>query len=67
MAELRGLLFRAEDDAEAAFVVAQAQGMIMTARGADPLQAMLELATRAARDGCEMQDAARRILSSADE
>jgi hypothetical protein len=62
VAELRGLLFIAEDDAEAMAVVGQAQGMIMTARGSDPLQALIELASRAARDSCQLPDAARSII-----
>lgn len=61
--QLRALLFRAEDDAAGAWVIAKAQGMIMTAHRKDPLQALLELATRAARDGCELQDAARSIMA----
>ena len=62
VAELRGLLFRAEDDAEAMAVVGQAQGMIMAARGSDPLEALLELSARAARDKSELQDAAQSIV-----
>ena len=65
VAELRGLLLRAEDDAEAARVITQAQDTIMTAPGKGPLQALLVLAMRAAEDRCELQDAARSILAEA--
>jgi hypothetical protein len=58
-------LFRAEDDAEAMAVVGQAQGMIMAARGSGPLEALLELSSRAARDKSELQEAARSILRDA--
>ena len=42
MSMLKGLLYRAEDDDEVMVLVGQAQGMIMAARDATPLQALLE-------------------------
>ena len=65
VAELRGLLFRAEDDTEAMIMIGQAQGMVMAAKGASPLEALLEISTRAARDLSELESAARSIVSEA--
>jgi hypothetical protein len=62
MSMLKGLLYRAEDDDEVMVLVGQAQGMIMAARDATPLQALLELSARAAQDGTELVAAARAIV-----
>jgi len=44
-------------------VLGQAQGMIMAAREATPLEALLELSARAAKDGIELGAAANAIVS----
>ena len=65
MSMLKGLLYRAEDDDEVMVLVGQAQGMIMAARDATPLQALLELSARAAQDGTELVAAAQAIVREA--
>jgi hypothetical protein len=60
-------LFRADEDTEAMIAIGQAQGMLMAARGAGPLEARLEISTRAARDMSELEDAARGIIGEAAE
>ena len=67
MRQLKGLLYRAEDDDEVMLVLGQAQGMIMGAHNATPLQALLELGTRAAADGTDLGTAAKAILRDASE
>jgi hypothetical protein len=65
VSELKGLLYRAEDDDEVMIVLGQAQGMIMAARDATPLDALLELSARAAEDGTELVAAANAIVRDA--
>jgi len=62
MSMLKGLLYRAEDDDDVMVLLGQAQGMIMAARDATPLQALLELSARAAQDGTELVAAAHAIV-----
>lgn len=59
---LRELLVRAEDEAEHMSIIGQAQGMIMAELGCGPLDALLELTTRAVRDHSELEAAARSII-----
>ena len=63
MLEMRDLMDRAEDNAEAMMSIGQAQGMIMTARNVTSLEALLQLSTRAAEDRSELEAAARAIVS----
>jgi hypothetical protein len=65
VSQLKGLLYRAEDDDEVMILLGQAQGMIMAARDATPLQALLELSARAAEDGTELVAAADAIVRDA--
>ncbi len=65
VAQLRELLNRAEDDAEHMIAIGHAQGMIMAARECGPLEALLELTTRAVRDHSELETAARGIVDEA--
>jgi hypothetical protein len=65
VSQLKGLIYRAEDDDEVMIVLGQAQGMIMAARDATPLQALLELSARAAKDGTELVAAAHAIVRDA--
>ena len=65
VSQLLGLLYRAEDDAEVMLVLGQAQGLIMAARDATPLEALIELSARAAKDGTELSAAANAIVSDA--
>jgi hypothetical protein len=46
-------------------LLGQAQGMIMAARNATPLQALLELSSREAEDGTELVAAAHAIVRDA--
>ena len=62
VSQLKGLLYRAEDDDEVMILIGQAQGMIMAARDATPLEALLELSARAAKDGIELGAAADAIV-----
>jgi hypothetical protein len=65
ISQLKGLLYRAEDDDEVMILLGQAQGMVMAARDSTPLQALLELASRAAEDGTELVAAAGAIVRDA--
>jgi hypothetical protein len=65
VSQLKGLLYRAEDDDEVMILLGQAQGMIMAARDATPLEALLELSNRAAEDGSELVAAAHAIVRDA--
>jgi hypothetical protein len=65
VSQLKGLLYRAEDDDEVMILLGQAQGMIMAARDATPLEALLELSARAAEDGTDLDAAANAILRDA--
>jgi hypothetical protein len=65
VSQLKGLIYRAEDDDEVMIALGQAQGMIMAARDATPLQALLELSARAAEDGTELVTAAHAIVRDA--
>jgi hypothetical protein len=65
VSQLQGLLYRAEDNDEVMILLGQAQGMIMAARNATPLQALLELSARAAEDGTELVEAAHAIVREA--
>jgi hypothetical protein len=65
VSQLKGLLYRAEDDDEVMILLGQAQGMIMAARNTTPLQALLELSARAAEDGTELVAAANAIVRDA--
>jgi hypothetical protein len=65
VSQLKGLLYRAEDDDEVMILLGQAQGMIMAARDVTPLQALLELSARAAEDGTELVAAADAIVRDA--
>lgn len=65
VSELKGLLYRAEEDGEVMILIGQAQGMIMAARDATPLEALLELSARAAEDGTELDVAANAIVRDA--
>jgi hypothetical protein len=65
VSQLKGLLHRAEDDDEVMILLGQAQGMIMAARDATPLQALLELSARAADDGTELVAAVHAIVREA--
>ncbi len=67
MNHLKGLLYEAEDDDEVMLLLGQAQGMIMVARNSTPLQALLELSTRAAADGTDLGTAAHAIVHDAGE
>jgi hypothetical protein len=67
VSQLKGLLYRAEDDDEVMLSLGQAQGMIMAARDATPLEALLELSKRAAKDGTELGVAANAIVRDANE
>lgn len=67
VSELKGLLYRAEDDDEVVLLLGQAQGMIMAARNATPLQALLDLSVRAAEDGSELGAAAAAIVRETNE
>jgi chromatin segregation and condensation protein Rec8/ScpA/Scc1 (kleisin family) len=67
VSQLRGLLYRAQDDDEVMIMLGQAQGMIMAARDATPLEALLELSARAAKDGIELGAAADAIVREANE
>jgi hypothetical protein len=60
--KMRELLDRAEDNAEDMLLIGQAQGKLMAAEGLDPGQALLEVFSRAARDGTELAPAALRIV-----
>jgi hypothetical protein len=62
VAYLRDMLNRAEDNAEDMLLIGQAQGKLMAAEDLDPGQALLEVFTRAARDGTELGPAALRIV-----
>jgi hypothetical protein len=62
VSQLTGLLYRAEDNEEVMLLLGQAQGMIMAARDTTPLEALLELSARAAKDGTELGVAASAIL-----
>jgi hypothetical protein len=66
VSQLKGLIYRAEDDDEVMILLGQAQGMIMAARNATPLQALIELSARAAEDGTELVEAAHAIVRDAD-
>ena len=66
VSELRGLLYRAEDDDEVMMSIGQAQGMIMAASNAGPLEALIELSARAAKDGLELGAAAHAIVRDAE-
>jgi hypothetical protein len=65
--QLKGLLYRAQDDHEVMLVLGQAQGMIMAARDVTPLESLLELTARAARDGTELGEAAKAIVRESHE
>lgn len=65
ISQLKGLLYRAEDNDEVMLILGQAQGMIMAARDTTPLQALLELSARAATDGTELGAAAIAIVQDA--
>ena len=65
VSQLRGLLYRAEDDDEVMISIGQAQGMIMAAHDATPLEALLQLSARAAKDGTELAAAANAIVRDA--
>jgi len=65
VSQLKGLLYQAEDNDEVMILLGQAQGMIMAAGNATPLQALLELSTRAAADGTELAAAANAIARDA--
>lgn len=65
VSQLKGLLYGAEDDDEVMLVIGQAQGMIMAARDATPLEALLELSARAATNGTELAAAANAIVRDA--
>jgi hypothetical protein len=65
VSQLKGLLYRAEDDDEVMILLGQAQGMIMATRNVTPLQALLELSARAAEDGTELVEAAHAIVRDA--
>ena len=67
VAYLRELLAQAEDQAEHTATIGQAQGMIMAARDCSPLEALLELTTRAVRDKSEIEAAAREIVRESKE
>jgi hypothetical protein len=61
VSQLKGLLYRAEDDDEVMILLGQA----MAARDATPLEALLELSNRAAEDGSELVAAAHAIVRDA--
>ena len=65
VSQLKGLLYRAEDDNEVMLLLGQAQGMIMAAHDATPLQALVELSARAATDHIELGAAATAIVRDA--
>ena len=65
VSQLKGLLYRAEENDEVMILLGQAQGMVMAARDATPLQALLELSVRAAEDGTELVTAAQAIVRDA--
>lgn len=65
VSQLKGLLYRAEDDNEVMLLLGQAQGMIMAARDATPLEALVELSARAATDHTELGAAATAIVREA--
>src|SRR4051794_1579818 len=65
VSQLKGLLYRAQDDDEVMLMLGQAQGMIMAARDATPLEALLELSARAAKDHTELGAAADAIVREA--
>jgi hypothetical protein len=65
VSQLIGSLYRAEDDDEVMILLGQAQGMIMAARDTTALEALLELSTRAAKDGTELGTAAQAIVRDA--
>jgi hypothetical protein len=65
ISQLKGMLHRAEDDDEVMILLGQAQGMVMAARDATPLEALLELSVRAAQDGTELVTAANAIVRDA--
>ena len=65
VSELKGLLYRAEGDDEVMILLGQAQGMVMAAHDATPLQALLEISVRTAEDGTELVAAANAIVRDA--
>jgi len=62
VAHLRQLLDRVEDNSEDMLLIGQAQGKLMSARGLNPGEALLEVFTRAAHDGTELGPAALHIV-----
>ena len=62
VAELRELLTHAEDNSDDMELVHNAQGMLMAAGGLRPLEALLELSSRAAKGHTELGAAARDVV-----
>jgi hypothetical protein len=52
-----------DDLAESTLLIGQAQGMLMEALHADPLEALIELGDRASQDHLDLQEAARRLIA----
>ncbi|MBA2638953.1 MAG: hypothetical protein H0U77_02945 [Nocardioidaceae bacterium] len=64
MGQFRQLLTRAEENSEEMLFIGRAQSFIMQSRGLTSQEALLEVATRAARDQCELGAAARSIVAN---
>lgn len=66
-ADLLNALNDSDDLAESTLLIGRAQGVLISALGGDPTDALIELGDRASRDQVGLQEAARRILAEPDD